>query len=225
MDKMSIHIECLDKGFIEYVDHMGDDMTVLNAARVSFAKKKTGPLDDRDTLLMNYLAENEHMSPFRHNYVTVRIKAPIFVFRQLMKHRIASEFNEMSGRYSEFEEEDFFTPEVFRKQAVVNKQGSEGVIENQEQALASYLNSCNSSMDTYKSLLYQGICREQARCVLPVAMYSQAIWTLSLQAAIHCVKLRTSDHAQAETREYGEALKTVCSQLWPLSTTALLANL
>ena len=222
--KISNHIDCLDKGFIEYEDHMGTDMTVLNAARVSFNKKKVGELDDKDTLLMDYLAEHEHFSPFRHNYVTLRIKAPIFVFRQLMKHRIASEFNEMSGRYSEFEETDFFVPEEFRLQAKVNKQGSEGSLDDVKAdiALSAYLEACHSSVDKYKELLELGVCREQARCVLPVGMYSQAIWTLSLQAAVHVIRLRTSPHAQAETREYGHAISKICMDLWPLATTALL---
>ena len=223
----SIHIQCLDKGFVEYEDHMGDDMKVLNAARVSFAKKKTGPLDDRDTLLMNYLAEHEHWSPFRHNYLTLRIKAPIFCFRQIMKHKIASDFNEMSGRYAEFEESDFFVPTEFRKQAVVNKQGSEGSLDDatDDIALSAYLESCHSSMEKYHELLKLGVCREQARCVLPVGMYSQAIWSLSLQAAVHFIRLRTSAHTQAETREYGEAVKKICLDLWPLATTALMEHL
>ena len=200
--KISNHIDCLDKGFIEYEDHMGTDMTVLNAARVSFNKKKVGELDDKDTLLMDYLAEHEHFSPFRHNYVTLRIKAPIFVFRQLMKHRIASEFNEMSGR-------------------------SEGSLDDVKAdiALSAYLEACHSSVDKYKELLELGVCREQARCVLPVGMYSQAIWTLSLQAAVHVLRLRTSPHAQAETREYGHAISKICMDLWPLATAALLEHL
>ena len=225
--QLSIHIQCLDKGFLEYEDHMGDDMTVLNAARVSFAKKKSGELDAKDTLLMNYLAEHEHWSPFRHNYLTLRIKAPIFCFRQIMKHRIASDFNEMSGRYAEFEETDFFVPVAFRKQALINKQGSEGELDDvtDDIALSAYLESCHSSMESYKELLKLGVCREQARCVLPVGMYSQAIWTISLQAAVHFIRLRTSDHAQAETREYGEAMKKICMELWPLATTALMDRL
>ena len=225
MSKYSNSIQCLDKGFLEYEDHMGDDMKVLNAARVSFAKKKTGALDERDTQLMEYLAEHEHWSPFRHNYLTLRIKAPIFCFRQIMKHRIASDFNEMSGRYSEFEETDYFIPEVYRLQAKINKQGSEGEVEEQRDVDALFQLSCANSMSSYKQLLAAGVCREQARCVLPQGMYSQAIWTISLQAAVHFIRLRTSDHAQAETREYGEAMKRICMDVWPLATTALLKYL
>ena len=223
--KFSIHIECLDKGFLEYEDHMGTDMTILNAARVSFNKKKTGELDEKDTQLMNYLAEHEHWSPFRHNHLTLRIKAPIFCFRQIMKHKIASEFNEMSGRYTEFEENEFFIPDTFRKQATVNRQGSEGEVDSPMDAVNAFETSCRRSVAEYKHLLELGVCREQARAILPVGMYSQAMWTISLQAAVHFIRLRTSAHAQAETREYGFAMEKICMALWPLATTALMKHL
>lgn len=223
--KLSIHIDCLDKGFLEYEDHMGTDMTVLNAARVSFGKRKTGELDEKDKLLLDYLSEHEHWSPFRHNHLTLRIKAPIFCFRQIMKHRIASEFNEMSGRYTEFAEDEFFIPEVYRKQAKVNKQGSEGSVDNQKEVNALFELSCANSLIIYKKLLAAGVCREQARAILPQGMYSEAFWTISLQAAVNFIRLRTSEHAQAETREYGFAMEKICRAVWPLATTALMEHL
>ena len=120
-------IRVLDRGFVRLVDHMGNDLTVVNAARVSFGKRKEA-FDPKDAELVDYLAEHEHTAPFRHAYLTFHVKAPIFVFRQWMKHRIASDFNEISGRYVEFKEDEYFVPESFRQQAKVNKQGSEGEI-------------------------------------------------------------------------------------------------
>ena len=118
----------LDRGFVKLVDHMGSDLSVVNAARVSFGKRKEA-FDEADGKLIDYLAQHDHTSPFRHTALTFHVKAPIFVFRQWMKHRIASEFNEISGRYVEFPEDEFFVPETFRRQAKVNKQGSEGEVE------------------------------------------------------------------------------------------------
>ena len=102
-------IPVLDRGFVKLVDHMGTDLSVVNAARVSFGKRKEA-WDDKDEVLVRYLAEHEHTSPFRHAALQFHAKAPIFVFRQWMKHRIASEFNEISGRYVEFAEDEFFVP-------------------------------------------------------------------------------------------------------------------
>ncbi|HQL47578.1 MAG TPA: FAD-dependent thymidylate synthase, partial [Holophaga sp.] len=102
-------IPVLDRGFVRLIDHMGTDLTVVNAARVSFGKRKEA-FDAKDAELVQYLAEHEHTAPFRHCYLTFHVKAPIFVFRQWMKHRIASDFNEISGRYVEFPEDEFYLP-------------------------------------------------------------------------------------------------------------------
>ena len=130
-------IKVLDKGFVRLIDHMGSDLSVVNAARVSFGKRKEA-FEEGDAKLIGYLAEHEHTSPFRHTALTLHVKAPIFVFRQWMKHRIGSEFNEISGRYVEFPEDEFFVPETFRKQAKVNKQGSEGEIDAGEPRLGPW---------------------------------------------------------------------------------------
>ena len=150
-------IKVLDKGFVRLIDHMGYDLSVVNAARVSFGKKKDA-FEEGDAKLVAYLAEHEHTSPFRHTALTLHVKAPIFVFRQWMKHRIGSEFNEISGRYVEFPEDEFFVPEVFRRQAKVNKQGSEGTIDeaSHTRALESYLESCRGAVAHFIRLRADG---------------------------------------------------------------------
>jgi thymidylate synthase (FAD) len=218
-------IKVLDKGFVRLVDHMGSDLSVVNAARVSFGKMKEH-FEDSDAKLVTYLAEHEHTSPFRHTALTFHVKAPIFVFRQWMKHRIGSEFNEISGRYVEFPEDEFFVPEVFRRQAKINKQGSEGEIdeEHRERAAASFLEGCRGSVAHYKELLSLGVCREQARCVLPVGLYSEVYWTVSLQAVAHFIHLRADSHAQWEIQQYAAAVRQLVEPLFPVGLKALLAS-
>jgi len=213
----------LDRGFVQLVDHMGSDLSIVNAARVSFGKRKEA-FDEGDEKLVRYLATHEHTSPFRHTALTFHVKAPIFVFRQWMKHRIGSEFNEISGRYVEFAENEFYLPEVFRQQAKVNKQGSEGEIEeaHREKAQALFLGTCQASVANYKELLAMGVCREQARCVLPVGLYSEVYWTASLQAVAHFVRLRTDGHAQWEIQQFAHAVCQATEAVFPVGIKALL---
>jgi len=216
-------IQVLDKGFVRLIDHMGSDLSVVNAARVSFGKRKEA-IDEGDAKLIRYLSGHEHTSPFRHTALTMHVKAPIFVFRQWMKHRIASEFNEISGRYVEFPEDEFFVPALFRKQAKVNKQGSEGEIdpEHRERALVAYLESCRGAVAHYKELISLGVCREQARCILPLGLYSEVYWTVSLQAVGHFIRLRSDSHAQWEIQQYAAAVRHLVEPLFPVSLAALL---
>lgn len=215
-------ISVLDRGFVRLVDHMGTDLTVVNAARVSFGKRKEH-FDEKDAELVEYLATHEHTAPFRHAYLTFHVKAPIFVFRQWMKHRIASDFNEISGRYVEFSPEDFYVPEMFRQQAKVNKQGSEGQIaeESRQMALEAYTEACRNSVKQYKALIEMGVCREQARCVLPLALYSEVYWTASLQAIAHFLHLRLDSHAQWEIRQYAAVVRDLTAPIFPSSLAAL----
>ena len=217
-------IQVLNKGFVRLIDHMGSDLSVVNAARVSFGKVKES-FDEGDAKLVDYLAAHEHTSPFRHTALTLHVKAPIFVFRQWMKHRIGSEFNEVSGRYVEFPEDEFFVPEVFRRQAKVNKQGSEGAIDEKDHARAmeAFLESCRGAVAHYKELLALGVCREQARCVLPVGLYSEVYWTVSLQAVAHFIRLRADAHAQWEIQQYAAAVRELVEPLYPVGLKALLA--
>jgi thymidylate synthase (FAD) len=216
-------IPVLDRGFVRLIDHMGTDLTVVNAARVSFGKRKES-FDAKDAELVDYLAQHEHTAPFRHAYLTFHVKAPIFVFRQWMKHRIASDFNEISGRYVEFREDEFFVPESFRQQAKVNKQGSEGEIEeaNRTAAMDAFLKACHQSVAQYKKLIELGVCREQARCVLPLGLYSEVYWTASLQAVAHFLHLRLDSHAQWEIRQYAQAVRDLTEPLFPDSLKALM---
>jgi len=216
-------IPVLDRGFVRLVDHMGTDLTVVNAARVSFGKHKDA-FDDKDAELVDYLAQNEHTAPFRHAYLTYHVKAPIFVFRQWMRHRIASDFNEISGRYVEFREDEFYVPEHFRLQAKVNKQGSEGEIDatRREAAREAFLGACHQSVAQYKTLIGLGVCREQARCVLPLGLYSEVYWTASLQAVAHFLHLRLDAHAQWEIRQYAQAVRELTEPLFPAGLQALM---
>ena len=216
-------INVLDRGFVKLVDHMGSDLSVVNAARVSFGKRKE-TFEEADGKLINYLAQHEHTSPFRHTAMTFHVKAPIFVFRQWMKHRIASEFNEVSGRYVEFPEDEFYVPDTFRRQAKINKQGSEGEIGDlgAAQARETFLAACRNAVTQYKHLIALGVCREQARCVLPLGLYSEVYWTVSLQAAAHFIRLRTDGHAQWEIQQYAHAVRRVVEEVFPAGLKALL---
>ena len=218
-----IELSVLDHGFVRLIDHMGSDLSVVNAARVSFGKSKE-KFDSTDEKLLNYLAQHNHTSPFRHTAITFHVKAPIFVFRQWMKHRIASEFNEISGRYVEFTENEYFVPEVFRRQSKENKQGSEGEIDacNATSAKKLFLETCRDSISHYKKLVAMGVCREQARCVLPLGLYSEAYWTVGLQAVAHFIRLRTDSHAQWEIQQYANAIRSITDGIFPIGLDALL---
>jgi thymidylate synthase (FAD) len=218
-------ITVLDKGFVRLVDAMGSDLSVVNAARVSFGKRKEC-FEEGDAKLIAYLAKHEHTSPFRHAYLQFHVKAPIFVFRQWMKHQVGCSWNEISGRYVEFADDEFFVPASFRQQAKVNKQGSEGEIAeaNRAAARAAYLEACRTSVAQYKAMLELGVCREQARCVLPLGLYSEVYWTTSLQAAAHFVRLRSEGHAQWEIQQYAAAVRTLMADRFPASLEALLES-
>lgn len=211
----------LDQGFVHVVDHMGSDLSVVNAARISFGKRKA-KFDEKDTALIAYLAEHEHTAPFRHAFVTFHIKAPIFVLRQWMKHVVGCSWNEISGRYVEFEPE-FYLPEDFRLQSTNNKQGSHGRLGETDNANTRIKLSegYNSAYCLYREMLANGVCREQARLILPLATYSEVYWTASLQAIAHFLHLRLDSHAQKEIREYATAVKEQAQNLFPEAMRAL----
>ena len=168
--------QVLDKGFIEVVDSLGDDLTVVNSARVSFGKRKT-KFDKSDERLVRYLAKYKHYSPFRHLQVQFHVKAPEFVMRQWYKHVVGIEttsnssvkdhaWNEISGRYVEVK--DFYTPKIFRKQSEDNKQASEGEVDEPDRALKSWENAMWYTRLFYEDLLERGVGKELARCILPL---------------------------------------------------------
>lgn len=199
---------------VEYLDHMGNDLTVVNAARVSFDKEHDEFDYKTDRGLIKYLATHNHWSPFAHCSASFRVKAPIFVARQLMKHTVGFSWNEVSRRYVNSEPE-FYIPEVWRKAAENVKQGSsdEGVefITNPISA------SCIHALNTYENMLIRGVCAEQARMVLPQNMMTEWVWTGTLYAWARMCALRLDNHTQAETRVIAQVVSDHMAEIYPTS--------
>lgn len=209
----------LDHGHVELIDgsYMDPMLKVVNAARVSF-NKESSEFSDKDAKLIGYLARNNEFAPFRHSQYTIRIKAPLFVFRQLQKYQIGSHWltssveipesswNEASGRYVEFVPE-FYTPKELRNQSKSNKQASEGVHPDSDKLLQAFRATQEVVYATYQALVASGVAKEQARLLLPASLYSEAVWSFSLQTLIHVLRERLDAHAQFETREYALAIR------------------
>jgi thymidylate synthase (FAD) len=230
MDEATNIIKVLDKGFIELIDHMGSDLTVANAARVSFGKQKSEMSED-DKKLIHYLASNKHMSPFRHVQLQFRLKAPEFVMRQWYKHVVGINYNErcvdhawneISGRYAEYQKDGYYIPAKWRKQSADNKQATtnEG-IDSDFLAHANYCSAMETAFASYYRLLELGVGREQARMVLPLSIYTEVIWTASLEAVANFIRLRDHEHAQWEIREYAKAIRELSKQVAPVALEAL----
>ncbi|HRE42237.1 MAG TPA: FAD-dependent thymidylate synthase [Ignavibacteria bacterium] len=215
--------EILDKGFIEVVDKLGSDLTVVNSARVSFGKRKT-EFDDSDRKLVKFLAKHKHWSPFRHLVVQFHIKAPEFVMRQWYKHVVGIEtsssyatkdhaWNEISGRYVPVT--DYYSPSNWRRQSDNNKQASEGSIEEQGDADKIFNDAMKSITEHYEQLLSLGVAKEQARLILPLNQYTEVYWTASFQAIMNFIELRDEATAQWEIRQYAIALKELMMEIYP----------
>jgi thymidylate synthase (FAD) len=217
------------------MDVLGTDMTVVNAARVSFGKRKgkTDPLDADDIKLLSYLAKNKHYSPFRHVMVQFHIKAPEFVMRQLYRHVVGIEstsnhptkdhaWNEISGRYTEVM--DYYSPLEWRKQSESNKQGSAGLIDDQKTAEKYFEATMMKIFERYHWLLNLGVAREQARIILPLNIYTEVIWTASFQAIANFIELRTDAHAQKEIRDYADCIERMMLNLFPETMKAWFDN-
>lgn len=228
-------ISILDHGFVELIDAMGSDLTVVNSARVSFGKRKKA-LSDGDKKLIHYLAEHKHWSPFRHVQLQFHCKVPEFVARQWYKHVVGIAYteaatvdhawNEISLRYVDASEFNFYTPAGFRKQSENNKQAStdEWVNDPDGQLMAEYRNHCEKALNLYHRMLEHGVAREQARGVLPLNIYTEFYWTVSLQALANFIHLRKHEGAQYEIRLYADALETLARQVVPVSLDALMAT-
>ena len=201
---------------VELVDWMGTDLTVVNAARVSYAKTKT-EFSPQDEKLIKYLAEHEHWSPFGHASLQFRIKAPVFVARQLVKHQVGLIWNEVSRRYVDYEPE-FFHPEQWRGKPKDSKQGSEGEVDVDQ---GYYERLMNSMRVYYALLLNSGVAPEMARMVLPQSMMTEWYWSGSLYAFAKMCGLRLQDDAQYETRLVAEQIEDVMMKLYPVSWEAL----
>ena len=237
-----------------YIDHMGSDLSVVNAARVSFGKNsnaigylalgdqpKIALVSDRDKNLIKYLAEHKHMSPFGHAFASFHIKAPVFVARQLVKHKFLR-WNEISRRYVS-DKPEFYSPEVWRGKAVDKKQGSSDevvkmlhwIVEDPELSIeghteydnvsdtpdrwSSYVN--DRALDLYNAMLNSDVAPEQARMVLPQSIMTEWYWSGSLDAFADMCILRCKDDTQEETRQVADQISTAMKDLFPISWEAL----
>jgi thymidylate synthase (FAD) len=206
-----------------YIDHMGKDLTVANAARVSFGKTSEmeddpwGPpkLKKKDDKLIRYLAKHKHISPFGHCFASFHIKAPIFVARQLVKHKFLR-WNEISRRYVD-DEPEFYVPDVWRGRSADKKQGSEGVVNLERPLLAAHV----TAAEQYEELLDAGVAPEQARMVLPQSTMTEWYWSGSLDAFADMCNLRCKSDTQAETRQVAQQIDRKMIELFPVSWDAL----
>jgi len=208
------HVKVLDgQGWVGLIDHLGSEITIANAARVSFGKLKD-KMDEKDIVLLNYLIDNKHTSPLEHVVFTFSVHCPLFVRGQWHRHRTWS-YNEISRRYTEIDIE-FYTPPKLRKQAESNRQAS---VESEDFESSDYKNKITEhnkkSLDLYEELLAAGICREQARGVLPQNMMVTFWGTVDLSNLLHFLELRDSEHAQWEIREYAVAIKKLIKPIIP----------
>lgn len=226
-------IEVLDHGHVQYVEHMGSDLTVVNAARVSFNKESSWDyadshvpspsLPEKDGKLIAYLAKHNHWTPFAHPQITLRIKAPISIRTQLFKHKVGFTENEISRRYVSD------TPEIYQptwrsKPTGGAKQGSEDFMPHDsvhEDLCYQYHLCISDALNLYEKLIKEGVAPEQARFVLPQGTYTEWWWTGSLAAYARVYKQRSDPHAQWEVRQYAEAIGKIVQPLFPHSWTAL----
>jgi thymidylate synthase (FAD) len=216
------------------MDHMGSDLTVVNAARVSFGKESHAVawadydyenkarcgdliaiLDPKDQKLIRYLAKHNHISPFGHCFASFHVKAPVFVARQLVKHSFLR-WNEVSRRYVD-DEPEFYTPDVWRGRSADKKQGSEGVVESNANML--YYNTM--SLGLYNQLLDEGVAPEMARMTLPQSTMTEWWWSGSLDAFARMCNLRLPSDTQYETRVVAEQVSKVLGELFPVSWASL----
>ena len=212
-----------------YINHMGDDLTVVNSARVSFGKqsklecidmvKGKFILSAKDKKLIQYLAKHNHKSPFNHAFATFHVKAPVFVARQLVKHEYMP-WNEISRRYVDSEPE-FYQPTEWRGRSADKKQGSEGEVKLDAVSQHSLDLDLINLVDQYKSLLKTGVAPEQARMILPQSMMTEWYWSGSLFAFAKMCGLRLKDDSQYETRLVAEQVEDVMMKLFPASWEAL----
>jgi thymidylate synthase (FAD) len=207
------------EGFVTLLDKMGNDLSVVNAARVSFNKESLD-LKEGDKKLIKYLATHKHWTPFAHCFLSFRIEAPIFVARQLSKHQIGLTWNEISRRYVDYEP-SVWSVKYFRKKAENKKQGSSSTIIPDVHLIYAYDDAVRHAVDTYNFLIKDGVCPEQARAVLPLGTNTQWIWSGSLHAFSRVYALRHTEDVQKETKDVVECLGIECFKNFPTSWSAL----
>lgn len=205
----------------QYIDHMGDDSSVVRAARVSFANDQTLQDIKRDKSLINYLAKHNHWTPFSHTAITLRMTAPVPIRTQAFKHKVGFTENEESRRYISYTPE-YIIPE-FRMSSPSKKQGSGSAFDgdDQKELQQLYLSSVKAAVATYEALLQKGVCEEQARFVLPQGTLVHWYWTGSLSAYARFFKQRTDPHAQQEIQELAHAVGSIIKPLFPYSWSVL----
>lgn len=205
---------------VDLIGHYGNDLSVVNAARVSFAKE-VAEMGEGDAKLIRFLANNNHHSPFNHAFLSFRVKAPIFVARQLVKHKFLP-WNEVSRRYVD-DEPEFYFPKEFRNKAENVKQGSEGVHKYSDLA-NTYLDAvAGGALVRYKDMITLGVCPEQARMILPLNTMTEWIWSGTLGAWLDMLKLRLDEHTQYETRFTAQLISYYVEKHFPISYEARLA--
>ena len=201
---------------VSRMDSMGSDLTVANAARVSFAKHKE-ELDEGDEKLIKFLAVHGHWSPFSHVFMQFKIDAPIFVARQLQKHQVGLAWNEVSRRYVDSEPE-FYSPDEWRRRATDKKQGSMSEPVPSQKVVNSIKKEYDTvALDCYNRLLKLKVCPEQARMLLPQDMMTSWYWSGSVYAFSRVCNLRLKEDAQAETREVAQSISNHCAIEFPIS--------
>ena len=215
----------LDHGFVRLDDAMASDLSVVNGARVSFAKHKA-EMDDSDAGLIRFLMRERHGTPFEHNAFRFHIRAPIFVAREWFRHRVGS-FNEFSMRYARATD-DFYVPAPEDVRTQIGKPGaysfepvSDDVAETAREELRAVYETAYA---TYERLVGMGVARELARSVMPVGAYTEFFWTVNARALMNFVSLRAADTAQREIRRYAEACERFFAELMPVTYDAFVAN-
>jgi len=203
----------LDKGFIELIAHMGDDNTVVSAARVSYLGESKGT--EKDAQLIKYLLKNKHTSPFEQVEFQFMVKCPLFVRSQWMRHRTWS-YNEVSRRYTS-DEIEFHVPSEIRLQSDDNKQMSAGLMENPGLVIDAIKSSALMCYEMYEGMLRLGVAREQARMILPQSMYTKFYAKVDLHNLFHFLELRLHLHAQPEIRLYAQAIEELIKPIVPIS--------
>lgn len=209
---------------VEYLGGFGSDLEVVNAARVSFDKFHETFENEKDEKLIRYLAEHGHWSPFTHNSIQVRIKAPIFLARQFAKHQVGANWNEVSRRYVD-DKPEFWWPEYFRKRSDNKKQGSVDEPVDMSKVFGNFCDMPfyapdfeNGTLDLYKSMLNNGVAPEQARMILPQNMMTTWIWTGSLYFFTRVINERLSEFAQKDCEHVARPLLEICKTKFPVST-------
>lgn len=203
-----------NQGWIALIDRMGEEIKAVNAARVSFGKYKT-EFDDKDATLLNFLIDEQHYAPLEHITLTFLVHCPLFVRGQWHRHRTWS-YNEISRRYTEVDIE-LYEPTEFRIQSSDNKQASidNAFIEKNEDAKKAVKSASAYALSTYNKLLEFGVCREQARGILPQNMFTTFYATVNMRNLLHFLGLRMDEHAQKEIREYANAIHDILQPIYP----------